>query len=153
MNQGCRTREQWLEAVIICHKAHYAAAKRFERIHYCLGIPSVLCATIAGTAIFSTLQSSDLYWVQVIAGIVSLASAAFASLVTFLGCQEKAEQHKTAAVKYGQLRREIELYLTRNENAEDTDDFWEGIIEQWNQYDQESPNIPDQLYSQAKPTS
>jgi hypothetical protein len=82
---------QWHRGLSISHKAHAVAATAFHHRNLYLGIPVVLLSTIAGTAIFGSLESSPEIWAKIFVGLLSLAAAILASLQTFLRYSELSE--------------------------------------------------------------
>src|SRR2546425_13074944 len=79
--------------------AHYAMAESAKARHNKLGIPVTVATTVVGTTIFATLTSpTQSLWLQILAGLLSLAAAVLAALQTFFNYSEVAVQHKSAAV-------------------------------------------------------
>ena len=72
---------------------HYACANFFNRLHYFLGIPTVILSGVVGTAVFASLGkdvTGD--WTIVIGLTIRILAAVLASLQTFLGFSERAEK-------------------------------------------------------------
>jgi hypothetical protein len=78
---------------------HYEAAKPLLRGNVLLGIPVVIFTTLAGLTVFASIGTSLYPWWKVAVGIVSIAAAALASLQTFLKLAERAETHRSTAVR------------------------------------------------------
>jgi hypothetical protein len=113
-----------------------------------LGVPVVFFATIAGTATFGTLQAEAAnHFLLLLIGFVSISAAVLAGLQTFFGYAEMAEKHKTAAGKYGRLRRkfEQELVLAPSKAA----DILKSLRPEWDKLDENSPNISEAVYQKS----
>jgi hypothetical protein len=83
-------------------------ADRLTRSNLRLGIPVVILSTVIGTSVFATLEQQVSLPVRVAVGILSVATAAIASLQTFLRLGERSEKDRVAAALYSALRRDIE---------------------------------------------
>ncbi len=141
---------QWKQAIRICHRAHTRSAAFMLGRNRALGIPVVVLTTAAGTTVFATLESSPETWLRILVGLVSVTAAVLASLQTFLGYGERAEQHKTAALKYGVIRREIEETLALHATADTLPDgLLESLRKRWDAVDEESPSLSQSLYDRT----
>jgi hypothetical protein len=97
--------------------------------------------------VFATLDSSPALWERILVGFLSVTAAVLASLQTFLRYSELAEKHKTAAVKYGAIRREVEEALATNEpENRQSREFFRSIRGRWDALDEESPIVPASIY-------
>jgi hypothetical protein len=104
-------------------------------------------STLVGTSVFATVQKQPELWLQITVGLASIAAALLASLQTFLGYSERAEKHRIAGAKYGDLGRELEQL-----HASDTPPSDEAISEVRKRLDDlavESPNNPVPIYRKA----
>src|SRR3989442_2920082 len=54
------------------------------------------------------------------AGLIALIAATLDALQTFYKFPEAGERHRTAAAKYGVVRRELDLFTLRYEHADDS---------------------------------
>jgi len=136
-------------------RAHYLTAKRHERSNIALGVPGIIANTIVGTAIFATISQQPATSLQVMAGLLSVSAGVLAALQTFFKHSERAEKHRLAASNYSAIFRKLDLLnLRKNLKADPKPEKnllseLELIIEQLNQLEKESPDIPDQIYDQA----
>jgi conflict system pore-forming effector with SLATT domain/protein expressed in petal formation len=145
------TLEQWHHGLRIFHRAHSRAAASYDRKNMALGLPTVILTAVAGTTVFTTLSSTSTeQWVTVMTGIMSIAAAVLAALQTFLRYSELSERHRTAAQKYGVLRREIEEVLAGDPAAPLPPDFLKSFREQWDAVDAASPNLPQSIYDSVE---
>jgi hypothetical protein len=116
-----------------------------------LGIPAVVLSTTAGTTIFATLESVPDLRIRITVGLLSVAAAVLVSLQTFLRYAERAERHKSAAVRYGILRREAEEALAHCSAGEPCPrEFFEKVRQRWDAVDQESPTVPPSIYKRTE---
>ena len=136
----------WYRRIRYAQFAHYESAKLFDRINYWLGIPVVVLSTLVGTSVFANIGRLADPRLQILIGLVSVAAATLASLQTFFRFAEKAEKHRTAAAKYGALRREVEETL-----ALQTHTAPETIVALRQRIDrlaEEAPQIPPRIWAQ-----
>lgn len=96
-------------------KRHYNASVIWSWVHYIIGIPMTICAAWAGIDAFSETPE----W----SGYLSLGTAAFAALQTFMNASAKSSDHKNSGDEYLTLRnqtrlfREIDLISLEKEKA------------------------------------
>jgi len=140
---------QWYNGVRIRHKAHFVLASKYERRNLWFGFPIVILTAITGTSIFASFESSPEPWMKILVGCLSILAAVLASLQTFLGYNQEAEQHKNAATKFGALRRELEERISLDQYQIDKI-FIEDFRKRWDSLEQESPNIPSIIYDKYK---
>ena len=76
--------DQWRRGMRISHRAHFEAAKYYERLHLTIGIPTVIISALLGTTVFANLQYSDVNWVKFLLAVLSVTMIALSSLQTFL---------------------------------------------------------------------
>ncbi len=139
---------QWQNGVRIMHMAHNICATHFNRRHVMLGVPVVIVSTIVGTAVFSTLESAPETWMQIVTGLLSITAAILAALQTFLRYGDLAEQHKIVSVRYGKLRRKLDLYTSLNKPKHD-EEFLHQFRQEWDEVDVDAPQIPKKIYTEC----
>lgn len=136
-------------------RAHYLTAKRHERSNIALGVPGIIANTIVGTAIFATISQQPATSLQVMAGLLSVSAGVLAALQTFFKHSERAEKHRLAASNYSAIFRKLDLLSLRKNLKADPKleknllSELELIIEQLNQLEKDSPDIPDKIYDLA----
>ncbi|MBK8019169.1 MAG: DUF4231 domain-containing protein [Betaproteobacteria bacterium] len=123
---------------------HYKAAQRFSSLNFVFGLPTVVFATIVGTSVFATLQSSPDLWWKIAVSAMSIAAAILSGLQSFLGYNEKAEKHRAAGSKYNAIGRELELWLAQ---AQEDLTRLEAIRQRIDSLAKESPHIPASVNS------
>ena len=139
----------WYRRIRFAQFAHYEAAKSYDRMNYGLGIPVVILSTFVGTSVFANIVSTVDARFQILIGLVSVVAASLASLQTFFRFSEKAEKHRTAASKYGALRREIEEIMVLC-NQEELKDSISNLRSRLDKLSEEAPHIPHQIWAKRK---
>jgi len=134
---------------------HYQAGKGAARKHSLFGLPVVITTSAVGTSIFATVSADpSLVW-RIITGLLSLLAAVLASIQTFFDFQGQSTKHKTAGVRYGILRRDIELLILKYSHAQsDTREQaladLHSIADRLGKLAEESPDLADSFYQQAE---
>ena len=138
---------QWQQGLGNSHRAHYEAAKYYERLHLWFGVPTVVMSALLGTTVFTSLQHADVAWVKTLMVVLSVSMIALTSLQTFFKYSERAERHKTAAVQIGEVRHELEQKLQFGPVDEA---FAKAIREKWDAADRQAPTFPPGLYERVE---
>jgi hypothetical protein len=141
---------RWTKRVRESQFSHYDAAEVLGRWHGRLGLPVVVLSAVVGTSLFASLAASDpttSVVVRVIAGAVSLAAAALGSVQTFLKYSEKAEKHRSAAARYGAIRRELELMVASKRFG---DDQLEEVRKAIDSLSAEAPEVPKYIFARTE---
>ena len=141
--------DQWRRGFRIGHRAHYEAAKYYQRVHLFLAIPAVIISALLGTTVFANLQYSDVGWVKFVLAVLSVTMIVLSSLQAFLRYAERSERHRTAAVQYGELRRELEQLLVFNAKSPNEATV-EDLRKKWNAVDRQAPTIPTTIYKDTE---
>jgi hypothetical protein len=123
--------------------AHYESAKFYEALNYWLGIPVILLSAVVGTSVFATLGQSINPAIQILIGLLSISTAALASLQTFLKFSEKAESCKFSGANYGALRREVQEMLVFNDFDRK---HIASVRKRMNDLAGKSPHIPNKIW-------
>jgi len=140
--------QQWHTGVRILHHAHTRAAVSFERYGRLLGVPVVIVSTAVGTSIFAGTHNNPK--LTIVAGLLSFTAAVLSSLQTALKYPELATQHKAAALKYGQFRRQLEIQMVAKLPEEPKlAELLNNFQTEWNALDDQCPNIPQSIYRKS----
>jgi hypothetical protein len=143
---------RWRNRARLNQDQHWEAAKRFQRLHYLVGVPAVALSAIVGTTVFATLQKQVGLRIQLLVGGISLLAAVLAVLQTFLGFSARAEQHKSVAAAYGAIRRRLETLVTlpvelRGDIAETVK-----LVEiELDNLAKAAPTVPNDIYQSVQP--
>lgn len=149
---------QYLENYSILGRTHYIAWERADKKNKWLGISVVVTTTIVGTAIFGSIQENPAIFWKVAAGLLSLSAAVLSALQTILNYSELAEKHKAAGAKYSAVRRQLDLFILKHksQSAEHREialiapKELEEIIAKLVNLAEQSPSLPDTVYSRAE---
>jgi len=137
--------------------AHYQMSERARARHNMLGIPVTVATAVVGTAIFATLNSpTQSFWIQVAAGLLSLAAAVTAALQTFFNFADVASRHKDAAVGYESVRHQLDLFILTYGPWKDTVTLEKPLVDlraisqQLDDIAKTAPSVPDAVYDAAQ---
>ncbi|MBL8212647.1 MAG: SLATT domain-containing protein [Bryobacterales bacterium] len=138
----------WFRRARESQRVHYLCATRYHRLHYLLGMPTILFSCVVGTAVFSSVDKISSTEMKITLGLISIAAAALSSLQTFLQLEARAEKHKTAGARYGAVRRALELLATFPPTAEGGLRLeLETVKKELDDLSQTSPHVPSDLRS------
>jgi len=142
----------WYDRIARVQLAHFNAAMRFGKRNIQLGLPAIIFSTFVGTSVFASLNNEHISeWAKIIVGLISVVAAVLTALQTFLGFSERAETHRTTAVRYGAVGRQIEQFLQTGTSAhQTTEDLVDQIREHLNRLAEESPVLPPDIVHDAK---
>jgi len=140
--------QDWLVSLKILHRGHWNASRWYEQLNLWLGVGTAVCAAISGTSAFAAFAGSASAFM---AGGLGLIAAILAALQTSLRAAESATRHKQAGIKFGQLRRELEEYLTVGlpKATGEREAQLSAFRERWNTADDESPPMPKRFFDRA----
>jgi hypothetical protein len=91
---------------------HDVAARRYERMRYFLGGPTIVLSAVVGTSVFSALGHSPSFPLQLLVGACGVTAGVLAALQTFLDYPTRVERHRLAGVRYKAVIWELEQMLT-----------------------------------------
>lgn len=142
--------DQWHKGLRIAHKAHQQAAVKFERSGRWLGAATVIASTIVGTSLFADASSSlDTLW-KVGAGVLSLVAAILSAIQGTLKFSETAALHRSAAQRYGPLRREVEELIAATGVGGTPDPARiSDLRKRWDEIEADAPSVPQDLYDRV----
>ena len=117
-----REAERLEEDVLYAEKQHFSMATIWRRIHFWLGVPSALCAALAGVSALNSLPG--------VAATLAIISAVLTALLTFLDPEKIGSAHHSAGVAYSALRGKLRrLRLIRAAEGAPTNGLKEEIEE------------------------
>lgn len=138
--------DYWQVGTRIFHMAHHRASAFYARMQKAVGMSVVILTTTLGTTLISDLGKTS-----ITIGLLSVGATVLAALQTFLNLEGRAEQHRAAALKYGMLRRRIELVLVDTDIEENKlASLMEAFRTDWDLADKAAPILPQRFYDQAK---
>lgn len=152
MDEAIERLRQWTNGIKISHIAHARSAAFYQSRGRLLGISVVVLTSIAGTTIIGDLAGErGSNTARVIAGVLSLGATVLAALQTFLNYPEMAAKHREAEVRYGALRRDVEMLLSFVPTSEDAlRDAMSSVRKTWTEYENSSPAVPQSIYDHAR---
>ncbi|MEZ8411438.1 SLATT domain-containing protein [Vibrio splendidus] len=99
---------------------HYKCSERLYLLANVTGFLLILTTTLVTALLFfDTNGPNEDKW-QLLLFILSVTSAALASIVSFVRFAERAELHRSAASRYGKLRRQLEFLNTYRNTQQDS---------------------------------
>jgi hypothetical protein len=142
---------KWQRRMTACQHAYYLEAERFRRWHFWLGIPAVVLSSVVGTAVFATLEKTDIgMFPRIFIALVSIAAAVLAGLQTFLRLAETASSHGAAADWYAAIKRDIEQLLAmRAEDRGNAKTSTDTLRKEINKVGQKSPELRETLWTKV----
>jgi hypothetical protein len=149
--------KDWLRRLTILHRAHWDAARYYDKVNLVLGISTVVLAAISGTTAFTQLQKKAdeggaVLWLQIGVGVFAMAAAVLGAVQAFYRSGELAARHKQAAQKFGKLRRELDQHFTLGlpTDMAKRDQMLTDFRQRWDIIDEESPAVPKKFYDKVK---
>jgi hypothetical protein len=141
---------KWQEETCRAQTAHFYSAARLERLKNGIGILVITLSTIAGSSVFATLQNEPDARIKIAIAVTSLAAALLAGIQTYLGHSQRAEKHRLAAIKFGALKKEIEVtQTTLTDDPEEWKKISNSLLEIRNHLSEESPTIPEGIWAKV----
>ena len=140
---------QWGEASGCYRYMNHKAYLMYKSLSMRFTLPVIVLSTITGTANFAQDQfpASIQGSVPSIIGGLNLVAGLIATIMQFLKINELMENHKTAALAYGLLSRNIRLMmaLPRRERNADGLDFVNACKAEYDRLIEQSPAVPTSI--------
>jgi hypothetical protein len=145
------TLSKWRRTLRILHEGHWEAARRYASWNLLLGSAAAVLSAAAGTSAFMSLLESSEHVGRVVAGVLGLLAAVMASVQTSYKAGERAEQHRTAAGKYGKLRHTMDKMLLEGLPADKTarDKELDDLVASWDDVDASTLPVPQEIYKRT----
>lgn len=140
--------QEWHKGLHIRHVAHSRAAARYHRRGRAMGVTVVILSTFVGTSIFAMAEGAPGAPWRLVAGGLSALAAILAAVQTSLSYPQLAEQHRAAARAYGNLRREVEVFLAGP--GEEPQSAIDGFRQRWDELAAESPDLHEDQHAEAR---
>tara|TARA_R110001632_G_scaffold228672_1_gene364100 strand:+ start:556 stop:1389 length:834 start_codon:yes stop_codon:yes gene_type:complete len=137
---------QWGEASGCYRYMNHRAFLLFKKLSLRFTLPVIVLSTVTGTANFAQDQFPESMQgsVPAMIGGLNLVAGLIATIMQFLKINELMENHKTSALAYGLLSRNIRLMLAlpRRERSADGLDFVNTCKAEYDRLIEQSPAIP-----------
>jgi len=135
-------------------KGHHCAAEGWSKRGHQLGIPTAIISGITSVAVFAQ-ASKDIWWVGVIAAILSISVTILTTLTTVLKPTEKENAHLTAAHAYNRLNNATRMFWSiecwsANATEESMAAKLNDLVAQKDNLNQDSPQVPPWAWTMAK---
>jgi hypothetical protein len=134
------------EDALFSSRRHFNACGYWMASHYVLGLPTVVVAALAATAIGRS---------NGVATILAVCAAVLAAVNTFLNPQQRAAAHSSSGNRYNALRNKArrfrELHCTDSaKGGEELDGELSALASELDKLNAESPWTPRWAYRKAK---
>lgn len=139
--------DQWRRGLRISVRAHYEAAKSYQRLHWWLSIPAIIISAALGTSVMVSIQHSAVGWIKTAMAILSVATVVLSSLLASLKFAERAERHKAATAQLTEVRHALEESMVFNRLDQETISL---LRKKWDDAERQAPTIPSRIYARAE---
>lgn len=143
---------QWKKGLRIRHIAHTRAFRYYKLWDRIVGLVATLISAVVATTVFASMAESGTKTLIVVAGGISVLSTLVAATYTFLKFGELSERHTQAAASFGQLRRELEIYMMDDKIDSIDHAKLQEFNATWSELEKKVPSIPQRIYEKAKKT-
>jgi hypothetical protein len=142
----------WLKRSREAQLSHYSAAESSSIRHLMIGIPAAVFSAVVGTTVFTALESPQSSGaldirLRILIAFISVVTAILTGCQTFLRFSEKSDEHRSAAAKFGALRRSIEQLLTFPDKI--TPDAVEQVRKTFDAISEAAPNVSGSIWRRA----
>ncbi|WP_343747332.1 SLATT domain-containing protein [Fluviicola sp.] len=142
--------QNWIEDAKILLKCYLSEADKLRRRHRIIGIVSAVLSGIVGSSIFASLGKQELNpELVILVGLTSLSATILASIMAFLKLPEIANQCHNSGNQYAEIRKELELLATFNENKNMESEI-KRIEAKWNNIRNSSTPVSDKKMKKFK---
>jgi len=126
---------------------HDHAFKKFQSLNTWFSIPVIIISTATGAASFTIPGMNGKENVMIyIAGCLNLISAILATISNFIGCAQKMEGHKVAALSWSKLIDNIKIELGKDKlDRIDANEYIKYCESEYNRIKESSPPIPSDI--------
>lgn len=117
---AARTLALWAAKTAREAYAHNKAGRRNSRLHYYIGIPTVIVSSVVATTVFASLGTNVALWTKFVVGAISVVAAVLTGLQTFFNCGGRAEQHRLVQIELERIGYDIDLASVHQRADEET---------------------------------
>lgn len=101
----------WGEKSTAYRVLHLKSYQRWNNILNMVYIPIIVLSSLSGMLSFGSIESQNNEILMYIIGTINVAISMLTSVLKFLRCEEKSNQHKISAKGYGSFYRTITMQL------------------------------------------
>ncbi len=140
----------WLRRARESQMAHYEMANIFSARERWLGVPVILITTIIGTSVFTSLTFQIISpEAKIAVGMLSVIAVVLSSLQTFFKYSERSESHRSAASRFGAVRRKLEVIYAENSQSEEKH-YITTLRDELDHLADESPHVPVAVFQKIQ---
>jgi hypothetical protein len=137
--------EEWKFRLNRAQIGHYSSSENYDSWQKIVGVCSVVLSSIVMSILFFDFNILQNNYIKITLSILSILVAIASALQTFLAPGEKSERHRHRAVKYGALRRRLELYIANENSDEEVSKFLYDINREWDLVTEDAPVTPKNI--------
>jgi hypothetical protein len=131
---------------------HDRAEKKFTSLHACITIPSIVLATLSGSASIGTaalINNSNI--ASIVIGVSTLTVGLLGTISSFFAWAKRSESHRIAAITYKKVYKFVlvELALPRSERM-NAKDMLKVVREKTQRLEETCPQVPDAIINMFK---
>ena len=131
---------------------HDRSEKRYSRLHTAITLPSIVMATLAGSASIGTnslFAKTEI--ANVIIGIITLSVGLLTTVSNYFSWAKRSESHRIADITYKKIYKFIliELSLPRTERMV-AKDMLKTVRDETQRLEETSPQVPDTVIREFK---
>ncbi len=134
------------EDSIFSSKGHYNSGESWKRVHYYIGVPTVILAAIASASAFNDEG--------LLAGVIGILVAVLTALSTFLDPSGKKNEHYAAGAAFGSLKNQARMFyeidVLKNVEISELDEKLLLLAKRRDDLNSGSPLVSRQSYLKAK---
>jgi hypothetical protein len=93
--------------------AHFSAGDHLRVTHYALGFLLIVVSAVVSGSVLQATQGDPSGTLTLTAGALSIAVVVLTAVQTTFKLGERGEQHRSAAVGFGQLERRLDVFIHR----------------------------------------
>lgn len=130
------------------HIMHDKAYKKYWCLNVWFNIPIIILSTVTGSGNFASTNISKEYQTIVVCiiGLLNILNGIIATISTFIGSFQNAENHRVSSIAWYKLYTKISLELTKNDTDKQSyHDFSNEIFNEHDHILEISPSIPDDV--------
>ena len=110
----------------------------------------IIITTLIGTSVFASLTAETIGpYEKIVVGMLSVVAAVLASLQTFFNYTEKSEKHRTAAARFGTVRRKFEAIYAQRSQAYDENKV-SALREELDRLAEDLPAVPVSIFDRVQ---
>jgi len=139
---------QRYEEVYRNEQARYQCAKEYRRLHYWLGIPTVIITAAISSSLFYLLENNATQYQKLILAAISAIAAILVSIQTFLEPSKLAEKNVDCGRGLYGLRMKLENFMAKLDSVGDreAEQFLEQTSTEMEKISAGVPEIPTRIW-------